>query len=149
MARALPRIAGIPAWDCSLTGKCCACTSNFTFICLDVAKSLRFFHSWQVPGRLLICSFLDTCTHYDAALHLQAVYFYFYSLLRKFFVARLQRLTQTKSQVSTAVPCKMHTNMTCLVSEKVVLKLVQADLRCTSAWRLDGVAAVRCMVVCC
>ena len=30
---------------------------------------------------------------------MQAVYFYFYSLLRKFFVARLQRLQNTKSQV--------------------------------------------------
>ena len=32
---------------------------------------------------------------------LQAVYFYFYSLLRKFFVARLQRLKQTTSEVCT------------------------------------------------
>ena len=31
----------------------------------------------------------------------QGVYFYFYSLLRQFFVARHQRLTSTRSQVHT------------------------------------------------
>ena len=35
---------------------------------------------------------------------LQAVYFYFYSLLRKAFVARLQRLKQTTSEVCTVQP---------------------------------------------
>ncbi|CAL5226190.1 g9024 [Coccomyxa viridis] len=56
----------------------------------DIAEIIRE-SGWQGLFQGLKASLLGTAVS-------QAVYFYFYSLLRKFFVARLQRLQNTKSQ---------------------------------------------------
>ncbi len=46
----------------------------------------------------------------------QGVYFYFYSLLRQFFVARHQRLTLTKSQVGCMHQCLQCNTMDCIMA---------------------------------
>ena len=84
---------GIPA---SLLGT--AVSQVVTQACM-----LKFIHAClRRDLRLLLSHSTDTSSDHLLRLYMQAVYFYFYSLLRKFFVARLQRLKQTKSQVQPA-----------------------------------------------